>query len=176
MTEETQTQKATFGAGCFWCVEAVLEQLEGVLDVTSGYMGGSVQNPSYEEVCTGRTGHAEVVQVTFDPEKISYAELLSCFWRLHDPTTLNRQGGDVGTQYRSVVFYHDEAQRRSAEDSKRALEESRTFEDPIVTEIVPAGPFFPAEEYHQGYYQGHRNQPYCRLVIRPKLDHLGLET
>lgn len=172
----TQTQKATFGAGCFWCVEAVLEQLDGVLDVTSGYMGGNVEDPSYEQVCTGETGHAEVAQVTFDPEAISYQDLLSYFWRLHDPTTLNRQGNDVGTQYRSVIFCHDEAQRQAAEESMAAMAASGGFSDPIVTEIVAAGPFCPADDDHQGYYQQHREQPYCRFVILPKLDRLGLDT
>lgn len=172
----TKNQTATFGAGCFWCVEAVLEQLDGVLDVTSGYMGGEVPDPTYEQVCTGQTGHAEVVNVTFDPKQISYQELLTCFWRLHDPTTLNRQGDDVGTQYRSVIFYHDDEQRQAAELSKAAVGASGAFEDPIVTEITAAGAFHPAEDYHQGYYQENRQQPYCRFIIRPKLDHLGLDT
>ena len=127
-------------------------------------------------MCTGQTGHAEVVKVTFDPEKISYQKLLGYFWRLHDPSTLNRQGDDVGTQYRSVIFYHDDDQRQAAEQSKAAAEKSGAFQDPIVTEITEAGPFYPAEDYHQGYYQDNRQQPYCRFVIRPKLDHLGLET
>jgi peptide-methionine (S)-S-oxide reductase len=172
----TTKTKATFGAGCFWCVEAVLEQLDGVLDVTSGYMGGDVPEPTYAQVCTGRTGHAEVVQVTFDADVISYDELLGYFWRLHDPTTLNRQGDDVGTQYRSVIFYHDEAQRQAAEDSKAAVAAGGTWRDPIVTEISAAGPFYRAEPGHQGYYQQHREQPYCRFVILPKLGKLGLDT
>jgi len=166
---------ATFGAGCFWCVEAVLEQLEGVEDVASGYMGGTVENPTYRAVCTGETGHAEVVQVRFDPDKISYAELLDWFWRLHDPTTLNRQGADAGTQYRSVIFYHSEAQRAAAQESLAAAEAAGAFDDPIVTEITPAGAFYAAEGYHQDYYRANKEAGYCRMVIRPKLDELGLE-
>jgi peptide-methionine (S)-S-oxide reductase len=164
---------ATFGAGCYWCVEAVLEQLEGVADVRSGFMGGSVANPSYDAVCSGRTGHAEVVQVDFDPQAITYDELLDWFWRLHDPTTLNRQGADVGTQYRSAIFYHSEAQRRAAEASKAAAQAD--FRAPIVTEITAAGPFYAAAEYHQDYYRQNKSQGYCRAVIAPKLDKLGLE-
>jgi peptide-methionine (S)-S-oxide reductase len=167
---------ATLGAGCFWCVEAVLQRLDGVLAVTSGYMGGDLKDPTYEQVCSGRTGHAEVVQVVFDSERISYDELLDYFWRLHDPTTLNRQGNDVGTQYRSVIFYHDEAQQQAAQRSKAAVEAAGAFPDPIVTEITPAGPFYRADDHHQDYYQEHREQPYCRLVILPKLDRLGLDT
>jgi len=164
---------ATFGAGCYWCTEAVLEQLDGVLDVKSGFMGGKVANPSYEQVCSGNTGHAEVVQVTFDPQKISYDALLEWFWKLHDPTTLNRQGNDTGTQYRSVIFYHSDEQKKAAEASRVA--HSKDFSRPIVTEIVPAGPFYEAEDYHQDYYRGNKGQPYCQFVIRPKLEHLGLK-
>jgi peptide-methionine (S)-S-oxide reductase len=167
------TEVATFGAGCFWCVEAVLEQLDGVTEVTSGYMGGEKPDPSYEAVCSGTTGHAEVVQVTFDPARISYEELLDFFWRLHDPTTLNRQGADIGTQYRSAIFYHSEAQRAAAAKSMAAAQQQ--FIDPIVTEITAAGPFYSAEGYHQDYYRQNKNQSYCRVVIRPKLDKLGLE-
>lgn len=163
---------ATFGAGCFWCTEAVLEQLDGVLDVRSGYMGGDVPDPTYEEVCTGRTGHAEVVQVRFDPARISYEELLGWFFKLHDPTTLNRQGADEGTQYRSVIFTHSEEQRLAAESVKRAA--AKDFSKPIVTEISPASAYYPAEEYHQDYYRGNRRQGYCQFVIAPKLDKLGL--
>lgn len=166
---------ATFGAGCFWCVEAVLEQLDGVLDVSSGYMGGQLPNPTYQQVSSGTTGHAEVVQVTFDPRRISYEELLQYFWKLHDPTTLNRQGNDRGPQYRSVIFYHSDAQRQAAEKSRQAIDASGTFQDPIVTEISEAGPFFPAEDYHQDYYRLNKGEPYCRIVIAPKLDKLGLE-
>jgi len=168
------TEVATFGGGCFWCVEAVLEQMNGVLDVSSGYMGGHVPNPTYKQVCTGETGHAEVAQVTFDPAKISYEQLLDYFWQLHDPTTLNRQGDDVGTQYRSVIFYHSEAQRQAAEESKKALEASGKLASPIVTEITKAGPFYKAEGYHQDYYRLNKSQPYCRAVIAPKLDKLHL--
>jgi peptide-methionine (S)-S-oxide reductase len=168
-------QLATFGAGCFWCVEAVLEQLDGVESVDSGYMGGDVPDPTYEQVCSGRTGHAEVVQVTFDPERIPYEHLLEWFWKLHDPTTLNRQGGDVGTQYRSVIFYHSEEQRRAAEASMAAQEKAGNFADPIVTEISEAGPYYSGEQYHQDYYRQNKSQGYCRFVIAPKLDKLGLE-
>lgn len=169
---------ATFGAGCFWCVEAVLEQLDGVADVTSGYMGGTVPDPTYEQVCSETTGHAEVVQVTFDPRRISYEKLLDTFWKLHDPTTLNQQGGDWGTQYRSAIFYHSEAQRQAAEKSRKSKDASGAFRDPIVTEITAAGPYYEAERNHQDFYRLNKDnpfQPYCRLVIAPKLDKLGLE-
>ncbi|MEZ5965649.1 MAG: peptide-methionine (S)-S-oxide reductase MsrA [Planctomycetota bacterium] len=170
------TGTATFGAGCFWCVEAVLEQLPGVLDVTSGYMGGTTPNPTYKQVCNGDTGHAEVVQVTFDPSKLTYETLLDWFFKLHDPTTLNQQGADHGTQYRSVIFWHDEAQRDVAQRKKRELDHAGKFRDPIVTEIVQASTFYPAEDYHQDYYRANKTQnPYCRVVITPKLDKLGLE-
>ncbi len=164
---------ATFGAGCFWCVEAVLEQVDGVVGVQSGYMGGTVDDPTYRQICTGDTGHAEVVQVTFDPEVLPYEALLEWFWRLHDPTTLNRQGADVGTQYRSAIFYHSEEQRAAAESSKENA--SAQFDDPIVTEITPAATFWSAEEYHQDYYRANKTAGYCRMVIAPKLDKLGLE-
>jgi peptide-methionine (S)-S-oxide reductase len=168
------TAVATFGAGCFWCVEAVLEQLEGVVDVTSGYMGGATPNPTYEEVCSGRSGHAEVVQVRFDPARIRFEDLVDVFWELHDPTTLNRQGADVGTQYRSAIFFHDEDQRAIAERAKAAAQVD--FEDPIVTEITAASTFHPAEDYHQGYYFLNKDRnPYCRAVITPKLKKLGLK-
>jgi len=166
---------ATFGAGCFWCTEAVLEQVDGVKNVVSGFMGGTVANPSYKEVCTGTTGHAEVVQVTFDPKVVSYDRLLDWFWRLHDPTSLNRQGADEGTQYRSVIFTHSEAQRKAALASKARLEEKHVFDQPIVTEITPAGPFYPAEDYHQDYYRENKGAGYCRVVIAPKLEKLGLD-
>jgi peptide-methionine (S)-S-oxide reductase len=164
---------ATFGAGCFWCVEAVLEQLDGVIDVQSGYMGGDVANPSYEAVCTGTTGHAEVVQIRFDPSRIAYATLLDWFWKLHDPTTLNRQGADVGTQYRSAIFVHGEAQQRVAEESR--TRHQADFARPIVTEITRASAFYAAELYHQDFYRGNRSYGYCRAVIVPKLDKLGLK-
>lgn len=169
----TQIETATFAAGCFWCTEAVLEQIDGVLDVKSGYMGGPVANPTYAAVCSGATGHAEVVQVRFDPSRVSYDHLLAWFWKLHDPTTLNRQGGDVGTQYRSAIFWHSPAQRDAAERSKRAA--AVDFADPIVTEITAASTFYAAEDYHQDYYRQNRQQGYCRAVIKPKLDKLGLQ-
>jgi peptide-methionine (S)-S-oxide reductase len=160
---------ATFGAGCFWCVEAVFEQLKGVKRVESGYCGGSVDSPTYEQVCTGQTGHAEVCQVHYDPAVIPYEELLEVFWKVHDPTTLNRQGPDVGTQYRSVVFYHDEEQKKVAEAYKKQLDASGTWSQPIVTQIVPLEKFFPAEAYHQNYFRLHPGQGYCAMVIKPKV-------
>jgi peptide-methionine (S)-S-oxide reductase len=168
-----QAERATFGAGCFWCVEAMFAKLDGVQSVVSGYSGGTKRNPTYEEVCTGTTGHAEVAQITFDPMKISYERLLEMFWKSHDPTTLNRQGADVGEQYRSAIFYHDEKQREAAERSK--LEAQKMFENPIVTEIQPLKEFYPAENYHQDYYRNNPNAPYCRLVIAPKLHKLKME-
>ncbi|MEM6676180.1 MAG: peptide-methionine (S)-S-oxide reductase MsrA [Planctomycetota bacterium] len=167
------TEVVTLGAGCFWCIEAVLEQVDGIESVVSGYMGGATKNPTYKEICTGRTGHAEVVQVTFDPSVLSYAELLDWFWRLHDPTTLNRQGNDIGTQYRSAIFYHSDEQREIAETSKKDVQPS--FDNPIVTEVTEASTFYSAEDYHQGYYMDNRRQGYCRMVIAPKLKKLGLE-
>lgn len=164
----------TLGAGCFWCVEAVFEQIDGVHSSTSGYMGGSVADPSYQAICSGTTGHAEVVQIVFDPKKTSAKKLLSWFWELHDPTTLNRQGADVGSQYRSAIFYHNEEQKTLAEASKTAATED--FEDPIVTEITKASTFYPADNYHQDYYsQNKSNNGYCRLVIEPKLKKLKLK-
>lgn len=164
-----QHEVATLGAGCFWCVEAIYQQLEGVVKVESGYSGGQTAHPTYEEVCTGRTGHAEVIQVTFDPQKISFKELLEVFFRTHDPTTLNRQGADVGTQYRSAIFYHSEEQRKTAEAVKQETGAAKIWDDPIVTEIVRYDAFYKAEEYHQNYYNQNSNQPYCRMVINPKL-------
>ena len=172
MASELET--ATFGGGCFWCVEAVFERLEGVESVTSGYADGAMPNPTYKEVCTGRTGHAEVIQVRYDPEKISYEKLLEVFWRAHDPTTLNRQGADVGTQYRSIILYHDGRQKAAAERSRAALEASGMLGEPIVTEIKPLTAFYPAEDYHQDYYRNHPFAPYCTFVIRPKLEKLKL--
>jgi len=163
----------TLGAGCFWCVEAVYKQVEGILSATSGYMGGSVADPTYQQVCNGTTGHAEVVRVVYDPEKISTEKVLAWFWELHDPTTLNRQGNDVGTQYRSAIFYHDEKHKKIAEASKKAA--AGDFKDPIVTEITKASTFYPAENYHQDYYFQNKNQGYCRLVIEPKLKKLDLD-
>ncbi|WP_309381434.1 peptide-methionine (S)-S-oxide reductase MsrA [Cerasicoccus frondis] len=164
---------ATFGAGCFWCTEAVMQRLPGVASVESGYMGGAVDNPTYQEVCTGRTGHAEVIQVKFDPDIIRYDQLLDVFWRMHDPTTLNRQGADVGTQYRSAIFTHSNEQAETAAKSK--ADAQKNFKSPIVTEITPAETFFAAEDYHQDYYDNNQNAGYCRFVILPKLDKLGLD-
>ena len=169
------TETITLGAGCFWCIEAVLEQIEGVSDVTSGYMGGTIENPTYEQICTGLTGHAEVVEVTFDPEVIGLTAVLEHFWKLHDPTTLNRQGNDVGTQYRSAIFYHSEEQRLLAEKALKNKDETGVFNSPIVTEITKIEKFYPAEKYHQDYYRNNKAAPYCRFVITPKLDKLGLE-
>ena len=159
----------TLGSGCFWCTEAVYQQLKGVETVVSGYSGGQVENPSYEQVTTGRTGHAEVCQIQFDPEQISYEDMLEVFFSTHDPTTLNRQGNDVGTQYRSVIFYHDDEQRKIAERVKKDLDEAGTWKNPIVTEIVPYEEFYPGEDYHQNYFRNNPNQGYCQLVIAPKL-------
>jgi len=161
---------ATFGTGCFWCTEAVFQQLKGVVSVVSGYSGGQVENPSYEQVSTGRTGHAEVCHIEFNPEQISFEALLEVFFNIHDPTTLNRQGNDVGPQYRSIIFYHDEEQRKTAESVKTKLEANKTFKKPIVTEITAFSKFYPAEDYHQNYFRNNPNQGYCRYVIAPKLD------
>ena len=161
---------ATFGAGCFWCVEAVFQEVEGVLSVESGYSGGATENPAYKEVCAGTTGHAEVCQIRFDPAKVSYEKLLEVFWKTHDPTTLNRQGNDEGTQYRSVIFAHDERQKKVAEEIKARLDASGAWERPIVTEIVPFRKFHKAEDYHQDYFRQNPDQGYCRFVIRPKME------
>jgi len=163
-------EQATFAAGCFWCSEAVFKQLKGIKSVVSGYSGGRVKNPSYEQVFTGFTGHAESVQITFDPKVISYTDLLEVFWQTHDPTTLNRQGVDVGTQYRSAIFYHTDEQKRLAEEYKQKLNAAHAFDNPVVTEITEFSEFFPAENYHQNYYQHHSSKPYCREVIRPKIN------
>ena len=165
-----KTDTATFGNGCFWCTEAIFQNLEGVLKVTSGYSGGTVENPTYKEVCEGTTGHAEVIQIVYDPSKITFDELLAAFWQSHDPTTLNRQGNDVGPQYRSVVFYHDAEQKEKAEKYKAELDKSKAFDNPIVTEISPFSKFYVAENYHQDYYNNNGSQPYCYYVIRPKLE------
>jgi peptide-methionine (S)-S-oxide reductase len=162
---------ATFGTGCFWCTEAIFEELKGVLKVTSGYSNGHVDNPTYKEVCDGETGHAECVQIIYEPEKISFDELLEVFFQVHDPTTLNRQGADVGTQYRSAIFYHNNEQKEKAEYYKAELNKSGAYKSPIVTEIASAQKFYPAEDYHQEYYLNNKNSnPYCAVVIRPKLD------
>src|ERR1700730_6245657 len=175
MNEETvpagiKTDTATFGTGCFWCTEAVFQELKGVLKVTSGYSGGNVKNPSYEQVCSGTTGHAECLQIIYDPKVISFDELLEVFWEAHDPTTLNRQGNDAGTQYRSVIFYHNQEQKKKAEEYKVKLDRSGAYNNPIVTEITPFSNFYPAEDYHQDYYRLHGSQPYCSFVIRPKVE------
>ena len=160
---------ATLAGGCFWCLEAVFDDLEGVEDVVSGYAGGSVPNPTYKHVCTGETGHAEVVQVTFNPDVISYRDLLRVFFTIHDPTTLNRQGADVGTQYRSAIFTHNETQEKVAEEAIAELNDAGIWDDPIVTEVVPLEAFYPAEDYHQEYFRRNPNQGYCRVVIAPKV-------
>ena len=162
-------QTATLAGGCFWCLEAVFDEVKGVHSVESGYAGGQMENPTYRAICNGNTGHAEVVQVHFDPNIVSYRDLLNVFFAIHDPTTLNRQGADVGTQYRSAIFYHDDAQRRTAEEVVRELEAEHVFDDSIVTKIEPLKAFYPAEEYHREYYRRNQNQPYCRAVIAPKV-------
>jgi len=170
--QHKELEVATFGAGCFWCVEAVFQNLKGVESVISGYTGGHVKNPSYKEVTTGSTGHAEVTQIQYDPKKITFDELLEIFWQTHDPTTLNRQGADAGTQYRSAIFYHNEEQQLLAVKYKKELDESGAFENPIVTEITALDEFYVAEDYHQNYYNLNSDQPYCSFVIVPKLEKL----
>ena len=166
----TGAQVATFANGCFWCTEAVFQELAGVIKVESGYTAGHVENPTYEEVCTGKTGHAECLQITYDPKKLSFEDLLEVFWGTHDPTTLNRQGNDVGTQYRSGIYYHSEEQKKLAEAYKKQLEDAHTFSNPIVTEILPFSVFYSAEAYHQNYFKLHPEQGYCAMVIRPKVE------
>lgn len=168
--ETKNLDTATFGGGCFWCVEAVYQQLNGVLSVASGYAGGQRANPTYEQVCSGATGHAEVVQIVYDTTKISFDELLQVFWTVHDPTTLNRQGADVGTQYRSVVFYHNDHQKETTQTYIEKLNAEHAFNNPVVTEVSPFTAFYKAEEYHQNYYNENQNQPYCSLVIQPKVE------
>jgi peptide-methionine (S)-S-oxide reductase len=168
--QSAHLEKATFGTGCFWCTEALYESLDGVIDAVSGYEGGQKPNPTYKEVCTGTTGHAECVEVTYDPSKITFQELLEAFFRSHDPTTLNRQGADVGTQYRSVIFYHNDEQKRLAETAKAELNKAGAYANPIVTEISPATTFYEAEAYHQSYFANNPEQGYCAFVIAPKLD------
>jgi peptide-methionine (S)-S-oxide reductase len=163
-------ETATFGTGCFWCTEAIFQQLEGVEKVTSGYSGGTVANPTYEQVCSKTTGHAECLNIVYNPKKISFDELLEIFWQTHDPTTLNRQGADVGPQYRSVVFYHNEEQKTKTAKYKAALDKSGAFDKPIVTTLEPFTVFYPAEEYHQNYYRNNTSQGYCQFVIRPKVE------
>lgn len=172
MNEQNQNKLeiATFGSGCFWCTEAIFERVKGVQKVVSGYSGGNTENPTYKGVCTGTTGHAECTQIYFDPNVVSYDELLEIFWKTHDPTTLNRQGNDVGTQYRSVIFYHNEAQKQKAEYYKTKLEKEKIWDKPIVTEITEFKKFFPAEDYHQNYYDNNPYQGYCAFVITPKIE------
>lgn len=167
--EDVKTEVATLAGGCFWCLEAVYDQLRGVLHVESGYAGGTTPHPTYEQVCTGKTGHAEVVQVTFDPAVITFQDILDIFFEIHDPTTLNRQGADVGTQYRSAIFYHTAEQKAAAEAVIAALTSAGRWPDPIVTEVMPLTAFYQAEDYHQEYFENHPAQPYCRAVITPKV-------
>jgi peptide-methionine (S)-S-oxide reductase len=168
--ENRNLELATFGAGCFWCVEAIFQRVDGVEKVVSGYAGGHIENPTYKEVCNGTTGHAEVCQLSYDPKLVSYDELLEIFWKTHDPTTLNRQGNDVGTQYRSVVYYHNDAQKTLAEKYKKELDAAGIFNNPIVTEISPFEILYVAEDYHQNYFNENGSQPYCSFVIQPKVD------
>lgn len=170
LTATTALDTATFASGCFWCVEAVFQELKGVHSVVSGYTGGTAANPSYEEVCSGSTGHAEACQIAYDPKVISYPELLEVFWKTHDPTTLNRQGNDSGTQYRSAIFFHNEDQRKLAKHYKKELDSAGVFDAPIVTEMVPFTKFYKAENYHQNYFNEHGAQPYCLFVIKPKVE------
>jgi len=167
-----KSEIATLGGGCFWCVEAVFQRIEGVLSVRPGYAGGDIKNPTYKQICTGNTGHAEVAKIEFDPSKITYSQILNVFWQSHDPTTLNRQGNDVGTQYRSVIFFHDESQEKIARKSKIDANNSGYWDNDIVTEVTLLYNYFDAEEYHDNYYNNNPNQPYCLFVIKPKLDKL----
>jgi len=169
VNETDNKRTATLAGGCFWCLEAVFKELRGIGRVVSGYTGGAVPNPSYEQVCSGGTGHAEAVHITFNPKVISYREILDVFFSIHDPTTLNQQGNDAGTQYRSAIFYHNKEQKTIAEETIKELESSKTWNSPIVTEVVPFEKFYAAEDYHQDYYQYNSTQPYCRVVIEPKL-------
>ncbi len=168
--EAKKIEKASLGAGCFWCVEAVFEQLNGVISVESGYSGGSKVNPTYKEVCTGETGHAEVAQITYDADVVSFAEILTVFWTVHDPTSLNAQGGDIGTQYRSAIFYHNEQQKQIAEEQIQKIDAEKLYDKPIVTEVTAFEKFYKAEDYHQEYFEGHQEEPYCKFVVRPKVE------
>jgi len=170
MDDNVNLRTATFGSGCFWCTEAIFQNLKGVSSAISGYSGGEIENPTYKAICTGETGHAEVIQVTFNPSIISFTELLEVFWKTHDPTTLNRQGADVGTQYRSVIFYHDDEQKKLSEEYKQKLEREKVFNNPIVTEISEFTTFYKAENYHQDYYDQNKREPYCSFVITPKVE------
>lgn len=165
-----ELEKATLGGGCFWCTEAVYKELRGVAGIKPGYSGGEIKNPSYKEVCTGRTGHAEVVQITFDPAEVSFSEILEVFFMTHDPTTLNRQGNDVGTQYRSAIFYHTEAQKQTAEKVIELFNQEKVYDDPIVTEVTAFKNFYEAEDYHFNYFERNKNQPYCQYVVAPKVE------
>jgi peptide-methionine (S)-S-oxide reductase len=167
--DDKNLETATLAAGCFWCVEAVFDDLRGVEDVLSGYSGGHADNPNYQQVCSGTTGHAEVIQIRFDPSEVSFREILQVFFTVHDPTTLNRQGNDVGTQYRSAIFYHSDEQQRVAEEVIREIADAGIYDDPIVTEVVPFDKFWPAENYHQEYFSNNPNQPYCTAVVAPKV-------
>jgi peptide-methionine (S)-S-oxide reductase len=170
ISQTSNLDTATFGAGCFWCVEAQFQMLDGVVKVESGFSGGSVKNPSYKEVCTGNTGHAEVCNIIYDPKKISYEEMLYAFWQTHDPTQLNRQGNDIGTQYRSVIFYHNENQKKLAEKYKKKLNDEKVYDSPVVTEIAPFTAFYKAEDYHANYYKNNGEESYCQFVIKPKVE------
>lgn len=171
---KTDHETATFANGCFWCSEAIFKRLNGIKSVLPGYSGGQIKNPTYEQVCTGRTGHAESIQIEFDPKVMNFEKILDIFWRTHDPTTLNRQGNDIGTQYRSAIFYHDLKQKEIAEKSKRDLENEGVYKDPVVTEIAPFSGFYVAEDYHKNYYDEHRDAPYCSYIIDPKVHKLLL--
>ena len=168
--KENKLQKTTLGGGCFWCTEAIFKELKGIVDIKPGYSGGDVKNPSYKEVCTGNTGHAEVVQITYDPALINFSEILEVHFKTHDPTTLNRQGADVGSQYRSAVFYHTKDQKYTALQIIDQLDKEKIYENPIVTEVIPFEAFYEAEDYHHNYFEQNKNQPYCRFIISPKLD------
>ena len=170
MPNQEKLKKATFAGGCFWCTEAIFQEMKGVYKVTSGYIGGQVENPTYKAVCTGQTGHAEAVEITFNPEEVTFQELLEVHFKTHDPTTLNRQGADRGTQYRSGIFYHDEEQKKAAEEIIKSLEEEKVYPDPIVTEVTEATIFYPAEDYHQDYYANNGQAGYCQMVITPKME------
>lgn len=169
MVMEKEMKKATLGGGCFWCTEAVYKELKGVVDVVPGYSGGNIKNPAYREVCTGRTGHAEVVQITYDPDIVSFREILEVFFMTHDPTTLNRQGNDVGTQYRSAIFYHDEEQKETAREVVKSFEKEKIYDQPVVTEITPFEAFYEADEAHKDYFERNEEQPYCQFIVAPKV-------
>jgi methionine-S-sulfoxide reductase len=170
MTKNNTLETSTLGGGCFWCTEAIYKSLKGVTEVLPGYSGGVSENPTYQEVCTGNTGHAEVIQITFDNQRITFDEILEIFFKVHDPTTLNRQGNDIGTQYRSVIFYHTDAQKISAERLIAQINHSAVHPDPVVTEVSPFKTFYPAEDYHQNYFERNKNQPYCSFVVAPKVE------